>query len=336
MGRDSARAGSECGATQLRCLMDTTHLTRRSRQVSGSIAWTVDTISSSRPVVADSSSQTKDGPMSLFSQTKDGPMSRTTIQILGLVLSLFGCSGETKDCALGSASCECTGGGACDEGLSCLSGICVNDDLDGPGGSGGASGGSGGVSGDNGDGSGDNGDGSGGNDSREPMTECPAPGALAKASIDFGDNQPPPELTISMELSFDANGVLSTADGSACEVREAPENLDGADCVQAYQCDGCDFLFSHSSGFDRYGLEGEEAAACAQYDGLYSLYSLCFPSCEGKTCGDNGCGGVCGTCAGTQVCKAGGCSTSTTSDCDPECAALCSGVVVCVEACGCG
>jgi len=32
----------------------------------------------------------------------------------------------------------------------------------------------------------------------------------------------------------------------------------------------------------------------------------CVPACDGKTCGDDGCGGVCGTCADSQSCSASG------------------------------
>ncbi|MCA9607115.1 MAG: hypothetical protein KC619_16025, partial [Myxococcales bacterium] len=38
----------------------------------------------------------------------------------------------------------------------------------------------------------------------------------------------------------------------------------------------------------------------------------CVPSCVGRTCGDDGCGGSCGTCT-TGTCEAGTCS------CTPNC-----------------
>ncbi len=37
-----------------------------------------------------------------------------------------------------------------------------------------------------------------------------------------------------------------------------------------------------------------------------SLAAICFPSCGGKQCGDDGCGGSCGTCAGAMVCDTQG------------------------------
>ena len=34
---------------------------------------------------------------------------------------------------------------------------------------------------------------------------------------------------------------------------------------------------------------------------------VCTPNCEGKVCGDDGCGGSCGTCSDNQMCKEGQC-----------------------------
>ncbi len=36
------------------------------------------------------------------------------------------------------------------------------------------------------------------------------------------------------------------------------------------------------------------------------ICAVCVPNCAGKVCGDDGCGGSCGTCAGGQSCDAGG------------------------------
>lgn len=40
----------------------------------------------------------------------------------------------------------------------------------------------------------------------------------------------------------------------------------------------------------------------------------CVPSCGTRSCGDNGCGGVCGTCSGSFTCSAAGSCV-----CEPEC-----------------
>jgi hypothetical protein len=56
----------------------------------------------------------------------------------------------------------------------------------------------------------------------------------------------------------------------------------------------------------------------------------CTPNCNGKTCGDDGCGGTCGTCPGAQdVCQNGHCI------CVPQCApANACGANGCNGSCG--
>jgi prepilin-type N-terminal cleavage/methylation domain-containing protein len=39
----------------------------------------------------------------------------------------------------------------------------------------------------------------------------------------------------------------------------------------------------------------------------YTGSAPCVPSCGGNTCGDNGCGGSCGSCTGSQLCSSGSC-----------------------------
>ncbi|MBM4354817.1 MAG: hypothetical protein FJ109_13690, partial [Deltaproteobacteria bacterium] len=46
----------------------------------------------------------------------------------------------------------------------------------------------------------------------------------------------------------------------------------------------------------------------------------CVPSCEGKGCGDDGCGGTCGTCSEGEECKEGVCIAPCVPDCtDKQC-----------------
>ena len=42
----------------------------------------------------------------------------------------------------------------------------------------------------------------------------------------------------------------------------------------------------------------------------------CVPDCEGRSCGPDGCGGVCGACSQATVCRDGGCVERS---CEPEC-----------------
>ena len=60
-------------------------------------------------------------------------------------------------------------------------------------------------------------------------------------------------------------------------------------------------------------------AVSAAYAGATQTATLtvtngqCAPSCTGKSCGDNGCGGSCGTCAGTLTCNGSGQCVDTTA-----------------------
>ena len=56
----------------------------------------------------------------------------------------------------------------------------------------------------------------------------------------------------------------------------------------------------------------------------------CTPNCSGKQCGDNGCGGSCGSCSGGLSCKSGQCVNA----CD-ECLHSCHGMSSCCTGCNC-
>ena len=61
----------------------------------------------------------------------------------------------------------------------------------------------------------------------------------------------------------------------------------------------------------------------------YTLCLMCKPDCAGKTCGDDGCGGTCGTCLGQQdACIAGVCT------CQPACDGKLCGDDGCGGSCG--
>lgn len=64
-----------------------------------------------------------------------------------------------------------------------------------------------------------------------------------------------------------------------------------------------------------------------------STCEACAPQCEGRACGDDGCGGVCGMCDGGVACVAGRCD----APCVPQCAGRECGGDGCGGACGaCG
>ena len=54
----------------------------------------------------------------------------------------------------------------------------------------------------------------------------------------------------------------------------------------------------------------------------------CTPACDGMSCGDNGCGGTCGSCEGLDICVEGqclkGCAAQGEAGCDGDMVTLCS------------
>jgi agmatine/peptidylarginine deiminase len=96
------------------------------------------------------------------------------------------------------------------------------------------------------------------------------------------------------------------------------------DAVDAGQADGpkCGWLASE-------GYYWCDSTGAAEPTGQYpqACDTTCTPSCGGKQCGDDGCGGSCGTCAAGQACDAGQCVGEPT--CTNECT---EGQVGCVDA----
>jgi formylglycine-generating enzyme required for sulfatase activity len=69
------------------------------------------------------------------------------------------------------------------------------------------------------------------------------------------------------------------------------------------------FLFS--------GVKIVEIVAVEDYKDQYFIkLPVCKPNCTNKECGDNGCGGSCGTCTGGKTCQSGKC---VTGGCWPDC-----------------
>lgn len=74
---------------------------------------------------------------------------------------------------------------------------------------------------------------------------------------------------------------------------------------------------------------------CASFTGC-TWTENCEPSCSGKNCGADGCGGTCGNCATGQYCQSGICATTCTPSCtgkkfcgaDNGCGGKCSGLCI--------
>eukprot|EP01097_Dermamoeba_algensis_P005464 TRINITY_DN3476_c0_g1_i4.p1 TRINITY_DN3476_c0_g1~~TRINITY_DN3476_c0_g1_i4.p1 ORF type:complete len:824 (+),score=241.26 TRINITY_DN3476_c0_g1_i4:168-2474(+) len=64
-----------------------------------------------------------------------------------------------------------------------------------------------------------------------------------------------------------------------------------------------------------------------------SAETTCTPKCSGKNCGDDGCGGLCGSCKTGQQCKSGTCASAAAS-CVPNCMGTECGDDGCGGSCG--
>ncbi|MGI9020519.1 MAG: hypothetical protein ACR2G3_07410 [Solirubrobacterales bacterium] len=96
--------------------------------------------------------------------------------------------------------------------------------------------------------------------------------------------------------------------GSVCQQATCVAGVCGSEPLpaigQACQCD-CGPGNPPQSG----------VAVCNEGTGLVcQCGSCCTPNCAGKECGDDGCGGSCGSCGSGQVCQSGQCQ------CAPSCA----------------
>ena len=70
-------------------------------------------------------------------------------------------------------------------------------------------------------------------------------------------------------------------------------------------------------GTDVYEADAEEPGSGA---GEEPEFDVCVPQCGGAECGDDGCGGTCGSCSGGDVCDAGACVSECGACMDRECA----------------
>ncbi len=84
--------------------------------------------------------------------------------------------------------------------------------------------------------------------------------------------------------------------------------------------------------WDPQGLDGVGAYACKAKD---EAVHVCTPNCAERICGDDGCGGHCGTCPGDMVCLTDGTCTAALACGSDESIGTCQGdnLVYCADGC---
>ncbi len=114
-------------------------------------------------------------------------------------------------------------------------------------------------------------------------------------------------------------------DGSCGTCPDGQTCKDGACvCTTGVRCtdDVCHECCSHEDCPEHEGCDAE------------TLTCQCVADCTGKTCGDNGCGGSCGTCPDGQTCRNGICTCTTGFLCSDNVCRGCCSATDCAEARG--
>lgn len=134
-------------------------------------------------------------------------------------------------------------------------------------------------------------------------------------------------------------GGATTTDGgdtSGCRCLSTCQNckdptfaycLDGESCVQQS-------AFPPSEVCSNYCLSGGAGSGGGGGGAGAGAGAACTPQCGGRVCGNDGCGGLCGTCAGNASCNGGTCVVGA---CQPHCGSRICGSDGCSGTCGsCG
>jgi hypothetical protein len=124
-------------------------------------------------------------------------------------------------------------------------------------------------------------------------------------------------------LPLDQEPCARIGEAGCCAGGQAVHCVDGR--LQATACGGANCGWDN----DRYACWGFGVDPT----GVHAIDCPCVPDCDGKACGDDGCGGSCGACASGFVCLEGRCAPNKADDCGMPLVDRCEGDVVkeCVD-----
>jgi hypothetical protein len=113
------------------------------------------------------------------------------------------------------------------------------------------------------------------------------------------------------EIDSDGDGIIDSEDS-------CPELYDESDECLDFDIDGYSDDYEKDSGSDPYDAND-----------FPGIGDVCVPSCDGNSCGLDGCGGDCGVCENDQICSSGDCYVV-----DLECQSNCEiEVADCISEC---
>ena len=166
-----------------------------------------------------------------------------------------------------------------------------------------------------------------------------APDTVTAPDVAGGDvTPPPPDVGPDVDNPC-LGGAILGCDGATCIAANAKgdgtclpaldcvlHDFDGGDCCTDEQVLGCDFMTCVDTILLGNGT-CDELLRCPSFD--WDQGDCCIPACEGKACGDDGCGGDCGTCDAGLTCDA-----ADQCICAPDCAGKDCGPDGCGGVCG--
>ena len=128
-------------------------------------------------------------------------------------------------------------------------------------------------------------------------------------------------------------GLIWTESQVCAKYQTCLESEAGAECE--INCDSAWLCEGRECGDDGCGGSCGGCPAGANCLGGVCMEYVCEPQCEGSACGPNGCGGDCGQCAGAQVCDPLGYQCGPIPvDCVPNCETRECGPNGCGGSCG--
>jgi formylglycine-generating enzyme required for sulfatase activity len=137
------------------------------------------------------------------------------------------------------------------------------------------------------------------------------------------------ELDVAAMLDADAD-IPTTTDVDIIELADQVDSHDGAEVADVEIIDICVLDCTDAICGDDDGCDGLCQGLClGEQEVCEAGVCFCQPDCEGKQCGEDGCGGNCGECQGPQdACVDGGCV------CQPLCEGKDCGEDGCDGGCG--
>ncbi|MGB1014370.1 MAG: hypothetical protein ACPG4T_09585 [Nannocystaceae bacterium] len=168
-----------------------------------------------------------------------------------------------------------------------------------------------------------------------PPVDCPYPDPANPpvAALNEGFSPDVPQV---LGLSFFQAGALASIENTGCEPEDHP-NYDAkteTECYQAYRCDQCLMVVGNrvlDSERSWYLVPDQlHTPECAHFDGFYLF---CDPVCDGKECGDDGCGGSCGSCDAAEDCYSGTCLSEPSCPMGCQQGGVCCGGLFCAGDC---